>query len=61
VLCVVPSHIGDREKHFFEILPEILRAQKSVTKLVPVQGAFVPVIKMVFYNIDIDLLFASID
>lgn len=59
-LCVAPRDI-DRDLHFFGVLPEILRNTEGVEELVEVREAFVPCIKMVFYNVDIDLLFARIE
>ena len=59
-LCVAPRHI-DRTKHFFGVLPEMLRNDERVTELVEVQEAFVPCIKMVFCGVDIDLLFARVE
>jgi len=52
-LCVVPRHIT--REYFFENLVEMLQAEEDVKELVPVKDAFVPVIKMVFDTIDIDL------
>lgn len=59
-LCVVPRHV-DRNKHFFGDLSEMLRRHPSVTKLTEVREAFVPVIKMKFEGVDIDLLFARVE
>jgi poly(A) polymerase len=59
-LCVAPRHI-DRDRHFFGILPEILRMDERVEKLVEVKEAFVPCIKMIFCGVDIDLLFARVE
>ena len=59
-LCVAPRHI-DRDRHFFGILPDILRNDERVEKLVEVKEAFVPCIKMVFCGVDIDLLFARVE
>lgn len=59
-LCVAPRHI-DRDRHFFGMLPDILRADERVSKLVEVRGAFVPCIKMIYCGVDIDLLFARVE
>lgn len=59
-LCVAPRHI-DRDRHFFGILPQILRADERVSSLVEVREAFVPCIKMEFCGVDIDLLFARVE
>lgn len=59
-LCVAPRHI-DRKRHFFGILAQRLRSNPSVTKIQEVEEAFVPVIKMEFDGVDIDLLFARVE
>ena len=59
-LCVAPRHI-DRDKHFFGELANILRSHPNVSKLTEVKEAFVPVIKMKFEDVDIDLLFARVE
>jgi poly(A) polymerase len=62
-LVVAPVHI-DRDKHFFEVLPEMLQKNKEqygIKKLILVREAFVPCIKMVYKGVDIDLLFARIE
>ena len=58
-LCVAPKHIN--RDHFFTVLPEILRATEGVSKLICVEEAYVPCIKMIYCGVDIDLLFARID
>jgi len=57
-LCVAPRHIL-REDYFTSFL-EMLRLQEEVTDLRPVPDAFVPVIKLCFDGIDIDLTFARL-
>jgi len=57
-LCVAPRHIL-REDYFSSFL-EMLRVQDEVTDLRPVPDAFVPVIKLCFDGIDIDLVFARL-
>jgi poly(A) polymerase len=59
-LCVVPRDI-ERDRDFFDVLPDILRATEGVEELVVVREAFVPCIKFVFNKVDIDLLFARIE
>jgi len=59
-LCIAPRHI-ERQKHFFGELFDILRKNPSVSKITEVKEAFVPVIKMVFEGVDIDLLFARVE
>lgn len=57
-LCVAPRHI-DRSDYFTTFY-ELLKAQPEVTDLRSVEDAFVPVIKMTFGGIEIDLLFARL-
>jgi len=57
-LCVAPRHIL-REDYFTSFL-DMLRVQDEVTDLRPVPDAFVPVIKLCFNGIDIDLTFARL-
>jgi len=57
-LCVAPRHIL-REDYFTSFL-DVLRVQEEVTDLRPVPDAFVPVIKLCFNGIDIDLTFARL-
>ena len=59
-LCVAPRHI-ERSRHFFGELSEILRRHPSVSKLSEVKEAYVPVIKMEFEGVEIDLLFARVE
>ncbi|KAJ1728313.1 polynucleotide adenylyltransferase, partial [Coemansia biformis] len=55
-LCVVPSHV--LRSDFFEIMVQMLRERSEVTELVPVPETHVPVIKMRFSGVDIDLTVA---
>ncbi|KAH9634946.1 hypothetical protein HF086_004346 [Spodoptera exigua] len=57
-LCVAPRHIERRS--FFSTFYSLLKAQKQVKDLIAVKNAFVPVIKLNFDGIDIDLLFARL-
>jgi poly(A) polymerase len=57
-LCVAPRHI-DRSDYFSSFV-ELLREQREVSELRAVEEAFVPVIKMTFDNIEIDMLFARL-
>jgi poly(A) polymerase len=59
VLCVAPKHVNRNEDFFGELL-NILRNEKEVTELHDVRDAYVPVIKMKYCGIQIDLLFANI-
>lgn len=51
----------EREAHFFGTLVDKLKLRDDVKDLCPVMYAKVPLIKMVFMTIDIDLLFARIE
>ena len=57
-LCVVPRHI-DRSDYFTSFV-ELLKEQPDVTELRAVEEAFVPIIKMKFDGIEIDMLFARL-
>lgn len=58
-LCVAPSHV--RREDFFSDLYQILKNRSDVTELTAVEDAYVPVIKMCFDGIPIDLLFARLN
>ncbi|KAJ1724484.1 polynucleotide adenylyltransferase [Coemansia erecta] len=58
-LCVVPAHITRDD--FFEIMAEQLKSRPEVSGMTAVPTAHVPVIKMVFGGIDIDLTFAALN
>lgn len=57
-LCVVPQHVdrSDFFTHFFSML----QSNHDVTELTKVPDAYVPVMKMKFSGISIDLLFARV-
>ncbi|XP_015833880.1 poly(A) polymerase type 3 isoform X2 [Tribolium castaneum] len=57
-LCVAPRHISRND--FFGSFYELLKKQPEVTDLRAVEEAFVPVIKMNFDGIEIDMLFARL-
>ena len=57
-LCVAPSMISRYE--FFHSLFSLLSYQHEVSELRSIEEAFVPVIKMKFNEIEIDLTFASL-
>jgi len=57
-LCVAPRHV-DRSDYFSSFV-EILKKQPEVTELRAVEEAFVPVIKMNFDGIELDMLFARL-
>ncbi|XP_046433766.1 poly(A) polymerase type 3 [Neodiprion fabricii] len=57
-LCVVPRHI--HRSDYFTSFFELLKQQAEVSDLRAVEEAFVPVIKMKFDSIEIDMLFARL-
>ncbi len=57
-LCVAPRHV--LREDFFASFVEILRQQPEVEELRAVEDAFVPVIKMSFDGIEIDMTFARL-
>ena len=59
-LVVAPRNI-DRWKHFFGMLAPILKETPGVTELSEVKETFVPVIKMKYREVEIDMLFARIE
>ena len=59
-LCVAPKDI-DRTLHFFGMLAPKLKEIPGIKALTEVKEAFVPVIKMEFDGVEIDLLFARVD
>ena len=59
-LVVAPRHI-DRKRDFFGVLAPMLKNTPEVTELTEVREAAVPVIKMKFSGVDIDMLFARVE
>ncbi|KAJ2866817.1 polynucleotide adenylyltransferase [Coemansia aciculifera] len=57
-LCVAPSHVTRED--FFTIMVDLLKGRSEVDELTPVPSAYVPVIKMRFGGVEIDLTFASL-
>lgn len=58
-LCVVPQMV-DRED-FFTVFVDMLRETEDVTEVRPVAVAFVPLIKLYFDGIEMDILFARLN
>ncbi|KAH7071714.1 Poly(A) polymerase central domain-containing protein [Paraphoma chrysanthemicola] len=59
-LIVVPKHVFIED--FFKQFPSVFRELSDVqdiTELVPVEDAFVPIIKMEYRGVSLDILFAS--
>lgn len=59
VLCVAPNYV-DRNKDFFNSLITVFKSNSDISELCDVQDAYVPVIKMKYSGIQIDLLFANL-
>lgn len=57
-LCVAPRNVTREE--FFTLFTELLKKQPEVTECRAIEEAFVPVVKMNFDGIEIDLLFARL-
>ncbi|KAF1811859.1 Poly(A) polymerase PAPalpha [Eremomyces bilateralis CBS 781.70] len=60
-LVVVPKHVFRED--FFEHFPSLLEKMSepgAIEELTPVPEAFVPIIKMVYSGVDIDLIFARL-
>ncbi|XP_028174495.1 poly(A) polymerase type 3-like isoform X4 [Ostrinia furnacalis] len=57
-LCVVPRYIDRTD--FFKSFLELLKEQPEVKELRAIEEAFVPVMKMKFDGVEIDLLFARL-
>merc|ERR1719508_731742 len=58
LLCVVPKHVTRED--FFENLYELLAKKDEVTELRQLPWAYVPVIKMVYRGIEVDLTMARL-
>jgi len=58
-LCVVPRHVTRED--FFSDMHDSLLSLNEVTELTSVNDAYVPVIKMKFQDIPIDLVFAKLN
>ncbi|XP_031622518.1 poly(A) polymerase type 3 [Contarinia nasturtii] len=57
-LCVAPRNVTREE--FFTLFTDVLKKQPEVTECRAIEEAFVPVVKMNFDGIEIDLLFARL-
>ncbi|RHZ75400.1 hypothetical protein Glove_214g12 [Diversispora epigaea] len=58
-LCVVPRHVSRED--FFTVMYDFLKKRNEVNELTCVTDAYVPVIKMKFQDIPIDLVFARLN
>lgn len=57
-LCIAPRNVTREE--FFTMFTEVLKKHPEVTECRAIEEAFVPVVKMNFDGIEIDLLFARL-
>ncbi|KAJ1339969.1 hypothetical protein BSLG_005404 [Batrachochytrium salamandrivorans] len=57
-LCVAPKHV--KREDFLEHMYDILKARTEVTEITAVADAYVPIIKLEFSDISIDLVFARL-
>ncbi|KAG8177053.1 hypothetical protein JTE90_024940 [Oedothorax gibbosus] len=57
-LCVAPRHVDRTD--FFTTFVELLQKQPEVQDLRTIEEAYVPVIKMIFDGIELDMLFARL-
>lgn len=59
-VCIVPSFIK-REEDFFGLLYEIFYKHPNVKELMAIKETSVPLLKMKFYDVQIDILFAQLN
>jgi poly(A) polymerase len=57
-LCVVPGHVSRQD--FFTTFYELLKNTEGVRDCQPIQNAYVPLIKLYYDDIDMDILFARL-
>ncbi|KRX40528.1 Poly(A) polymerase gamma [Trichinella murrelli] len=57
-LCVAPRHI--LREDFFTSFKDLLKSQSEVSECRPIEEAFVPVIKLKFDGIELDMVFARL-
>ncbi|CCK68338.1 polynucleotide adenylyltransferase PAP1 KNAG_0A06840 [Huiozyma naganishii CBS 8797] len=58
-LIVVPKHVSRDD--FFDVFDKLLRERPELDEIAPVPDAFVPIIKIKFSGVSIDLLCAKLD
>ena len=58
-LCICARHCS--REHFFDSVPDLLSRNHKVSEIHAVRDAYVPVMKMKFSGISIDLLFVSLN
>ena len=49
----------NRKTHFFDILYKMLDENKNVINLIKIESSWVPVMKMIFHGVQIDLTFCQ--
>jgi len=59
LICITPDFV-DRSSHYFIDLVELLKMNSSITSIIPITEAYVPLIKMKIHNISTDLLLAKV-
>jgi len=57
-LVVVPKHVS--RESFFDVMDRLLRERKELEEIAPVPDAYVPIIKIKFSGISIDLICAQV-
>jgi poly(A) polymerase len=57
-LCVAPRHVTRED--FFDTFPALLEAVSGVSSMVPIPDAYVPIIKLRFLGVPVDLVFARL-
>ncbi|ABN68119.1 Poly(A) polymerase PAPalpha (Polynucleotide adenylyltransferase alpha) [Scheffersomyces stipitis CBS 6054] len=58
-LVVVPQHVSRED--FFTVFAEIIRKRPELEEIVPVPDAFVPIIKIEYDGVPLDLIFACLN
>eukprot|EP00397_Hematodinium_sp_SG-2012_P038273 GEMP01041608.1.p1 GENE.GEMP01041608.1~~GEMP01041608.1.p1 ORF type:complete len:550 (+),score=115.96 GEMP01041608.1:45-1652(+) len=58
-LCAAPRHVS--RESFFQMLAPKLQEHPKIVEVQPVPDAYTPIIKMIFDDVDIDLLFARMN
>ena len=59
-ICIVPSFVS-RDAHFFGLLLQTLKSHAKVSDIYPISDAMVPLIKLKFSTIPVDILFARLE
>lgn len=59
-VCIVPKFVN-RDEHFFGLMYEIFKKDPNVKEIMAIKETGVPLIKMKFFDVDIDILFAQLN